>query len=465
MSLLLRDVEVDGRRLDVLVSGSRIRDVGPGLDEVGRAVDVIDGRGAALLPGLHDHHLHLLALAAAGASVDCAPAEGPEDLAAALRQAPGDPADPADWIRAVGYHESAAGPLDRWALDRLVADRPVRVQHRSGALWMLNSAAIRRVEHVLDGSPDVERAPDGTPNGRLWRYDARLRPALPTVVPDLAAVGRRLARFGVTGVTDATPDLEPDGVVLIGAAHRRGDLPQRVTLLGAPDGVELPSGLARGPRKILLRDHDLPPHAALRDTVADSHEAGRAVAVHCVTAESLVLTLSALGDVGTLTGDRIEHAAVVPPGVAEWMARLRVAVVTQPDFLRTRGDDYVRDVDAADLPGLYPFHSLCAAGVATAVSSDAPFGDLDPWQAMRTAASRISRAGRVLGADERVPVSTALQSYLSRAAEPGGPPRTVGAGQPADLCLLRVPLAEAFATPAADLVRLTVIGGRIAHGL
>ena len=46
------------------------------------------------------------------------------------------------WLRGVAYHESVAGPLDRDRLDAWVADRPLRVQHRSGALWMLNSAGI-----------------------------------------------------------------------------------------------------------------------------------------------------------------------------------------------------------------------------------------------------------------------------------------------------------------------------------
>jgi hypothetical protein len=49
------------------------------------------------------------------------------------------------WIRAIGYHDSVAGPLDRAALDALVPTVPLRVQHRSGVLWILNSAGLARV--------------------------------------------------------------------------------------------------------------------------------------------------------------------------------------------------------------------------------------------------------------------------------------------------------------------------------
>ena len=116
-------------------------------------------------------------------------------------------------MRAVGYHERTLGWLDRWDLDRIVPDRPVRVQHRSGHLWVLNSAACRAVG--LDGTdraPDVgtgvdgiERDAGGRPTGRLMDRDDWLAERLPRRPLDLGAVSRRLASYGVTGVTDATP--------------------------------------------------------------------------------------------------------------------------------------------------------------------------------------------------------------------------------------------------------------------
>jgi len=44
------------------------------------------------------------------------------------------------WIRASGYNDSVAGPLDRAALGRFVPTVPLRVQHRSG-VW---GASTRR---------------------------------------------------------------------------------------------------------------------------------------------------------------------------------------------------------------------------------------------------------------------------------------------------------------------------------
>ncbi|GAA1970164.1 amidohydrolase family protein [Nocardioides panacihumi] len=427
MSLHLRDVEVDGTRTDVCVVDGHVARVGRGRcgHPPGAHPTEVEGRGGALIPGLHDHHLHVLALTAAWSSVDCGP--GLE----ALRGAPG-----SGWVRGV----NAEASVDRHALDRLVPDRPVRVQHRSGGLWMLNSAALRLVAHVLDDTDDVERDEGGVPTGRLWRYDARLRPALPAVSPELGEVGRRLARLGLTGVTDATPDLDESAISLLGT------LPQRLLLLGDPAGV--------GPRKLLLRDHDLPDYNALAATVEASHSKGRPLAVHCVTRESLLLTLAVLDDVGALPGDRIEHAAICPAETARWIAGLGVAVVTQPDFLRSRGSSYIRDLPAEDVGDLYPYAGLREHGVRVAASSDAPFGEVDPWRVIATAADRP------IGSHENVPARTALDGYLSEPLDPGGPPRRVAPGAPADMILLDVPLATALRAPDRGVVRSTWIAGK-----
>ncbi|WP_068273021.1 amidohydrolase family protein [Aldersonia kunmingensis] len=455
-TLLFRNAEVDGELVDVRVEGHMVTAVGPGLSNAG--AELIDAGGGALLPGLHDHHLHLLAIAAARRSIDCGSAAVRDE--AGLRAALAVPGT--GWLRGTNYHESVAGELDRTVLDRWVPDRPVRIQHRSGALWMLNSAAVKKVSHVLDGSIDVERDGAGQPTGRLWRYDDRLRAALVDDPPDLGPVGADLTGFGITGVTDATPDIDSTAIELIAAARESGTLPQRVVLLGAATDARLPAGIEAGPYKLLLRDHDLPSYDELAARVATSHDAHRPVAVHCVSRESLLLTLAVLADIGAVDGDRIEHAGVVPPGVGEQMAELGVRVVTQPGFLRERGDAYARDVAEDDLPHLYPHAGLLADGVSVAVSSDAPFGPLDPWQVIAAAVERRSAAGVVLGEAERVSAATALAGYLAPPDDPGGPPRRIVPGAAADLCLLHAPVRTALASLDRSLVRTVVIDG-VAH--
>src|SRR5690606_2551112 len=125
-------------------------------------------------------------------------------LVRALREADAS-LPPGTWIRAVGYHESVAGALDRAFLDRIVPARPVRVQHRTGAMWVLNSAGLGALGTA--GVPaGAGRDPSGELNGRLHRAGEWLRDHLPSDIgADLADLGAALARVGITGVTDATP--------------------------------------------------------------------------------------------------------------------------------------------------------------------------------------------------------------------------------------------------------------------
>jgi len=453
--LLVTGCEVEGvPGLDVRVRDGVVVEIAPRLSVEGDAV--LDAAGGALLPGLHDHHLHLMAMAAALESVPCGPpAVGDLDaLASALRNA--SRALPVGaWLRGVGYHDSVAGALDCDVLDALVADRPVRVQHRSGALWVLNRAALR--------ATGLERA---APTGRLFHADRLLGDRVPRVALDLARVGRRLAAVGVTGITDATAGLDGRALDLLTAAVGRGDVAQRLVVLG-PSHLPEPGHprLTLGPWKLVLDEADegsFEP-GAIADTIAAAHATGRAVAIHCVSRVEVVVAVDALARSGSLPGDRLEHASVLPVGLEQRLRELSVAVVTQPNFIAERGDTYAREVDAADLEVLYRCRTLLSAGVAVAGGTDAPFGIADPWRAMRAAVDRRSAGGRVLGPQEAVTARAALDLFLSDLHVPGGPPRRVRVGSPADLCLLREPLANALKTLDAGQVRATIIDGRVVH--
>jgi predicted amidohydrolase YtcJ len=180
-----------------------------------------------------------------------------------------------------------------------------------------------------------------------------------------------------------------------------------------------------------------------------------------VTRVALVLALAAWDEIGPRPGDRVEHGGVVPPELAERLAALGLVVVTQPAFVRDRGDRYLREVDPDDVAHLYPCGRLLAAGVGVGGSTDAPFGDPDPWRAIATAIDRRTAAGHVLGPYDRVPPRRALDLFLGALDDPAGPPRRPAAGAPADLCLLAVSVAEALAAPSADHVRATIASGRL----
>lgn len=428
--LIQRAVLLDGTHTDIRLDAS-IGEVAAGLTPR-RGEDVLDAAGGTVLPGLHDHHLHLRAAAAAMASIHVGPdvVSSRQDLRRILSAA----STGADgWIRAVGYHDAAAGELDRGVLDEVCPTVPVRVQHRSGVLWMLNSPGLQRLG--LDDHPD----------GRLRSSDISWSQTLPRSEPELAQLSARLCGYGVIGVTDATPDLGPADAEALRAAHRRGELRQRVHMLA--------------PGKRILHDDELDLDELTR-WIGDRHAENVPVAMHCVTVAQLAVALEALRCAGGARGDRIEHAAAVPDDLAADLADAGVTVVTQPNFVAERGDQYLVDVPPAEHHELWRLASLTRAGVPVALSTDAPFGDADPWATMRAAVHRRARSGVVLGPDERVSATTALTMFLGDARQPVAP-RQICPGAPADLCVLSQPPAAALSELDAGLVAATVIAGRV----
>jgi predicted amidohydrolase YtcJ len=457
--MLIRNAEVWGHGLaDVRIEGGSVAAIFPLQDFPGEESEVIDACGGALLPGLHDHHIHLAALAARATSAICGPPQvaTADQLAAALT-VPGE-----GWLRGVGYHESVMGLPDARALDRLAPDRPVRIQHRSGRMWLLNSRALDLLLAAAAPPPGLERE-GGRFTGRLFDEDQWLRGALGSLPPALAEVSRALAASGITGVTDMSPRNDPAMARHFDAEIASGRLAQQVMLAGSLDLADAaPGRLQLGPAKLHLHEAALPGFDETVAFITAAHEQGRALAVHCVSEVELVFALAAIEAAGAAAGDRVEHASVAAPHLIERIAAFGLSVCVQPHFVFERGDRYLADVEPRHHADLYRLRSLAEAGIVIAGGSDAPFGEADPWAGMAAAVSRRTRNGQAIGPDEALTPEQAVALWLADPADLTGQ-RRIEAGGPADLVLLDRPWREARTRLSASDVRLTVASGRIVH--
>lgn len=435
--LILRNArDAAGKSISVAIRDGRIAAIGARL--AGRGAE-FDARGLTLGTGLHDHHCHLLATAARMASVDLSTCRTEDAVIARLRSASG---APDQWIRAFGYDERVAGLPDRDRLDEWLPDQRLRIQDRTGAYWLLNSAGIATLGRE-PLPPCVERDADGRPDGRIWRGDTWLRERIGGSPPSLATLGRQLAQWGVTGVTDAGASN--------GAAEAKllaGAIPQRLVIMGTealPEG----EGYAVGPVKILLDENDLPPIEQTVVRIQTARTLDRNVAAHCATLGELLFYLAALQQSGgARSGDRIEHGSVIPGSLIGDIAAAGLTVVTQSNFIQDRGDRYRAQIEESELGDLYRLGSLLRSGVRMLGGSDAPYGDINPWVGLRAALDRKTREGAVIGAGEAVDRSAALSLYRST---------ELVVGAPADLILYEWP--EDRGQP--DTVGLTMIGGTI----
>ena len=394
--MLIRNAKIDDD-ITAVRFAEVVQSVGALQPEPGE--EVLDAQGAVLLPGLHDHHIHLRALAARRTSIDLSHSD-PATLPDIFNSVPGD-----GWIRGFGYHADRLGEWDRRSLDELCSTRPVRVQHSSGKMWVLNTMAMESLAVHASVHEGVE-VENGNVTGRLFRMDEWLANKLSGEAPELGPVIAELVGYGITSVTDtsvnndvvAEQQLSKLAHPLGGrfAVHCMGD----ETLVGG------------GQLKVMLDEDRLPDLDFLNERVREAHEQSRGVAFHCVSRSELLVAMVALTTCGVAQGDRIEHGGIVGEDMIADLAALHIPVVTQPGFLADRGDRFRREVDADELGDLYRYRSLVAAGIQVICSSDAPYGPSDPWVCMQAAQERRTESGAQLNPAECVDLDEALSGYL-----------------------------------------------------
>ena len=476
----------------VAIARGRIVHVGPASDLAGlRGPDtqIVDCDGATLLPGFIDAHIHLFAAAASHAAVDCSPAAVSTigGILDAVRRA-ADDATPGAWVRAWGYDEYSLREQrhpTRWEIDRVAAQHPVKLTDRSGHACVLNSAALER----LGIGPHTPEPPGAVlerdlATGDLTGYCLEMEDFLASrgvpslgpaeierAVPLMAA---RLAALGVTCIHDATPTRALDQFDLLRLWHTQGRLPIRVRKMIAPGdlpalaerGLGYHSGddaLRIGAVKIMLNEtaeHVLPDTEELRAITLAAHNAGFPCAFHAADESGLRAALDAVAAIegrGALAyPHRIEHCGLCTPDLLSEIARLGVAVITQPGFIAAHGDRYAALIPPHRRRWLYRIASLAQAGVPLAFGSDAPIAPPGPLATIAAALLRRTRAGQAIGPGEAVPIAQAIACHTSAAAVIAGDGSLLGRiapGYAADLVQLS---GDPYATPPEALASLRV---------
>jgi predicted amidohydrolase YtcJ len=195
----------DGR---ILVAGTR-RDV---LDAAAPDARIIDVRDRAVIPGLHDFHLHLVNVARARREVALADLPSSAALLSAVADAvaalPG-----GAWLLGRGWTEDLLPASVAQRLDAIVGRHPAMlVSHDGHSLWA--SSAALELAGLSTTSPDpsggrLERDTAGALTGVLRERAIGAVVAVArrleghTLAPALDEALGELAAFGITGATDA----------------------------------------------------------------------------------------------------------------------------------------------------------------------------------------------------------------------------------------------------------------------
>jgi hypothetical protein len=416
-------VTITGTRAEVTAAGT------PG-------ARIIDVGGAAVIPGLHDFHIHLIGLARtrSGVLLDGV-ADGTELLAllhtAAARR------EPSGWVTGRGWSDATMVSIAPEALEAAVGERPAFLASHDGhSAWA--SAAARRLAGLSAATDDpaggrIERLSGGEPSGILRETALDLVAGLvprdqgEALRPALEATLAELRSHGLTGASEAGDYTDRNG---IGADADLGDSYSTLTdladvldgrfrmTLGIPVDA-IPAAAARGLRtgaplagRRTMRfgwakeyadgalgsgtaalfqprscgDHDpgilrVEP-AALDALFAAARPAGIGLAIHAIGDRAAATVLDAVERApARLRGvprDRMEHLQLTRASDRRRLAALGVIASIQP--IHAAAD---RDLVEACWDGrqddAYAWRGLVEAGALLAAGSDAPIESVNPW--------------------------------------------------------------------------------------
>ena len=464
---------------------------------------VIDAGQHAVVPGLHDFHLHLAGMARARREVLLDDAADFEAALTAVAQAAerqsGD-----DWLRGRGWHESvlAGGDLER--LGRALGGRPALIYSHDGHSAWASPAALRmagidratadpaggRIECDANGEPNGllrERATDLVDRiaGRLG--GAALDAALEEAVSELASLG-------VTGAVDAGDSTSDNGIgeyaalgdrasILAGA---RGWLDGRLRLsinvpaaaIGAASGLRLRSGEpfpgattvrtgwaktyvdgALGSRTAALFDpYTCGPAGEtgiprltdqeLDAIVAAGRGARIGLSVHAIGDRGAAMVLDAFERASPrhrgVPPDRMEHLQLLRPEDARRLAANDITASVQP--IHCASDRGLVDAcwDGRQQHA-YPWRTIVEAGSRMAFGSDAPIESPNPWMGIFAAAHRRYPSDGTADwhPEHALDLNEALAGYTTGPAAAAGLPDEghLRPGAHGDLAVLTVDLA------------------------
>ncbi|MHC4914236.1 MAG: amidohydrolase [Planctomycetota bacterium] len=463
-------VAVRDRRILAVGDEASVREAaGPGAREV-------DLGGACVLPGLYAPHCHFAGTGLSDlyrANLNSSPMGGVkcmDDLVAALRaRAAETPAG--EWVVGRGYDDTLMAEgrhPDRRDLDLASDWHPVLIRHTSGHLAVANSVALK-LAGIGRETPDppggvIRRDESGEPDGVFEECGGLVGKHMPDLTAEqrLAGVARASDMYAAAGVTTAvnagTGIEELEDLI---AARAAGGLGVRVLCMpgagcwqemcaAAESGdLRLPvdgsirliavktlqDGSIQGltgylaepyhvtpPGKPGYRGYSIKTPQELKELVAAAHRAGRQVAVHANGDAAIddVLEAYAAAQAELSRPDarhRIEHCQMAREDQLDRMVELGVSPSFFVGHVHYWGDRHRELFMGPERAArISPLRSALGRGLRCTVHEDTPVTTVSPLTSAWAAVNRLTRSGKVLGADQRIGVLEALRTLTSEAA-------------------------------------------------
>ncbi|WP_296194984.1 amidohydrolase family protein [uncultured Microbacterium sp.] len=477
-----RELLFDDEPVDVFLRAGAIADIAPA-GALAASGPVLDGTGLHLVPGLWDHHVHVVQWALVAQRAALGDAETATQAAAIMRDAP----TQSDGRRVgTGFRDAFwPEPPTRALLDAATGEVPTYLINADVHSVWLNSAAFRLegFEPTLDGLLREEPA---------FEISRRLNLVDPAAGDEyVERMARAAAARGIVGLRDFDMAWNADAwarrvgrgfdALRVEFGIYPGDLDRAIAEeLRTGEPVAGGGELVRvGPLKAITDgslgtrtaacSHDYAGDAGNRgvltiapdellDLMTRATAAGVESAIHAIGDVANARALDAFAYTGA--AGRIEHAQLVASADIVRFAKLGVGASVQPEHA-IDDRDLADTIWSSQTATPYPLRALADAGVGLFFGSDAPVSPLDPWAAIAAATSRTRDGREPWRPEQAIEIAVAMD-----ASTHGGTarPAEIAPGAPADLALcVADPLAADGDGLRAMTVAATLIGGRLTH--
>lgn len=459
----------------------------------------VDLEGRALLPAFVDPHSHLLACAYARLQVPLGECAGWGEIADRLsRHVQERGIQPGEWVKGTGYDQNAlaegAAP-DRFCLDRACPHNPVVIQHASGHAGVFNTLALERLG-ALDGDCGLERDGQGELTGRGEEnpfLDLLGRIPMDGLEDVLRAFQGAQEEYASHGITTAQEGLlQPVMAPVYQEILRRGLLYLDVNAYVPPadydrlrgqfaQGVSVSPGTFQvAGMKIFLDGSPQGGTAWVREpyagggcgtsTMTDGQvlsafrqalDRDAQLLAHCNGDRAAEQYLTLLAQAEREAGKKLCRPVMIHAQLLglDQLERVKALGVI-PSFFVAHvyhwGEIHVKNFGLDRAGRISPAGSALARGIPFTFHQDSPVIPPDMLETIWCACVRRSKAGRVLGAEERIPVEAALRAVTQTAALQYGLERELGTlrpGKRADFVLLS---GDPLRTPPEELKKLQV---------
>ena len=472
---------------------------------------LVDLKGAFVMPGFNDAHVHLADAGQTRLSVDL---NGCTSLADMLRRVgvAANQALPGQWLLGGGWDHTLWSNQTlptRQDLDRVTAGHPTLLDRVDGHIAVANSAALG-IADVTGQTPNpaggqFDRDASGDLTGIVRETPARdlIQQHIP---PPSAELRRRVillalkdaAAHGVTSIQDYSDwedflvyqQLEREGLLTVRISEwLRFDDPVDLLLkhkaAQPADDRMLHTGMLKGFMDGSLGSRTAALLSAYADDPANSGlpryeqtrlnamtkeraAAGFQIGFHAIGDRAVEMALNALANSGPAMRNRIEHSQVVEPQDIPRYKSLGIVASMQPSHLLTDMNWAESRLGPQRAHFAYAWKAFLDAGVPLAFGTDYPVEPITPFRGVYAGVTRTNEAGsKSYFPQDKLAIGEVLFAYTQGSAYAEFSDTYKGRLAPGYVADFVVLDRDPTAIPAAEILKTrvlrTVVGGRVVY--